>query len=101
MCLPKTFLTNVLGLVGLSLLASGIFFIWASQAYINNEALLNLTKEAGGNSSSLKYVVYGLGSFLIVFGIFELLACATRKSCCIIMVIIVITLSSKYSQLRY
>lgn len=91
MTILKCTLKFILTAASVVLIVSSCMFIYYMGPYLENEALGNLL---GENSWLTKAFVYGVGGFLLILGIIELLACLYESKCLISLVYFSLSLVS-------
>ena len=79
----RCFLKFSIALVGFAMLGAAVGFIWVTYPYAKNEDIAYLV---GTNASVITGIIFGVGGFLFLLGILELIACQTEKGCCIFLV---------------
>lgn len=89
----KSSVKFAIAVTGIALIALASIFIYYTKPYLENEALQYLFEE---RPWLIKAFVYGIGGFLILLGVLELLACQCENKCFICLVSLRLTCSMNY-----
>lgn len=86
---PKSIFKIILIIAGVAILIFGVLFINFTYPYVGSEAL---ERALGDYSWAIKASVYGIGSFLLILGVLEILSGVFQNKCLICLVSVFIIL---------